>query len=338
LVVLLLAGCASRWTPRTVEPAVALQWPFAPAPAKLTYLRSLGGFGASATVGSALRAVAYGHHGGEAGAFALPVAVATGAEGRIAVADLGRRAVHLYLPAERRYLRLEGSGEHRLQSPVGVVFDRDGGLWVSDSVGRLLAFARDGSPRLTLDRAGGQPLRRPTGLAYDPVRGWVYAVDTVAARVYAFDHAGELRHAFGEPGHGPGQLHFPTHAFWAASRGELLVTDSLNFRIAVFGGDGETRGSFGRHGDGSGDLALPKGVAMDADGVVYVADALFDNVQLFDRQGSFLLTLGQRGGELGELWMPSGLFVDPGGELYVCDTYNRRVQVYRIATGYVPAP
>jgi hypothetical protein len=55
-------------------------------------------------------------------------------------------------------------------------------------------------------------------------------------------------------------------------------------------------GSFGRHGDGSGDLAMPKGVAVDRDGVVYVVDGLFDNVQLFDRSGAFLLTLGAAGG------------------------------------------
>jgi DNA-binding beta-propeller fold protein YncE len=338
LVALLLAGCATRWTPRAVEPAVALQWPYAPAPAKLTHLRSLRGFSASATVGSTLRAVAYGRGEDDAGAFVLPVAVATGSDGRIAVADLGGRCVHLYLPAQRRYLRLEGSGEQRLESPVAVAFDGAGSLWVADSAGRLLAFAADGSPRLVLARAGDAALRRPTGLAYDPARGWLYLVDTLASRVYALDHDGELRLTFGEPGHGAGQLHYPTHAFWSAARGELYVTDALNFRIVVFSGEGEPRGSFGRHGDGSGDFALPKGVAVDADGTVYVADALFDNVQLFDRQGEFLLTLGGRGVALGELWMPSGLFIDPGGELYVCDTYNRRVQVYRIAQAYAPGP
>jgi DNA-binding beta-propeller fold protein YncE len=75
---------------------------------------------------------------------------------------------------------------------------------------------------------------------------------------------------------------------------------------------------------------MPKGVAVDDDGVVYVVDGLFDNVQLFDRAGAFLLTLGARGTGFGEFWLPSGAFIDGEDRLYVCDTYNRRVQVFRI--------
>jgi DNA-binding beta-propeller fold protein YncE len=79
---------------------------------------------------------------------------------------------------------------------------------------------------------------------------------------------------------------------------------------------------------------MPKGIAVDDDGVVYVVDSLFDNVQLFDRKGAFLLTLGRRGTGSGEFWLPSGAFIDENGELYVCDTYNRRVQVFKITERY----
>jgi DNA-binding beta-propeller fold protein YncE len=79
---------------------------------------------------------------------------------------------------------------------------------------------------------------------------------------------------------------------------------------------------------------MPKGLAVDAEGVVYVADSLFDVVQLFDRRGRFLLTLGRRGSDFGEFWMPSGVFIDDDGLLYVCDTYNHRIQVFRIAERY----
>jgi DNA-binding beta-propeller fold protein YncE len=82
---------------------------------------------------------------------------------------------------------------------------------------------------------------------------------------------------------------------------------------------------------------MPKGVAVDRDGVVYVADSLFDNVQLFDRNGGFLLTLGARGTDFGEFWLPAGLFISDRNELYVCDTYNHRVQVFRITVPYAAA-
>jgi DNA-binding beta-propeller fold protein YncE len=72
---------------------------------------------------------------------------------------------------------------------------------------------------------------------------------------------------------------------------------------------------------------MPKGIAVDKDGIVYVVDSLFDNVQLFNRKGDFLLTLGRRGTDAGEFWLPSGAFIGDHDDLYVCDTYNRRAIV-----------
>jgi len=280
--------------------------------------------------------VVYGREQAERNAFVLPVAVATAADGRIAVADMGRQCVHLYLPAERRYLRLVGSDRERLSSPVAVVFDDELRLYLSDSRGKVFAFGSAGELRFTLAAAGAEAFQRPTGLAYSPRTGLLYVVDTLAHRVHAFDTRGRHERSFGERGDGEGQLNFPTHLFWART-GELYVADALNFRVAIFDERGVPRGSFGHHGDGSGDLAMPKGLAVDTDGVVYVADAIFDNLQLFDRQGRFLMTLGQRGVDYGEFWLPSGVFINERGELYVCDTYNRRVQVFRVTERYVPA-
>jgi DNA-binding beta-propeller fold protein YncE len=283
--------------------------------------------------GSVLRSFVYGKEDENRDAFLLPVAVAVGGDGRVAVADMGRKCVHLLVPAEERYLRLVGSERERIGSPVGLIFDEEARLYLSDSAGRVFAFGADGALRFTLRRAGEKPLLRPTGLAYSPAKRLLYVVDTLAHEVHAFGTNGEYAFSFGRRGEEPGAFNFPTHAFRSAA-GEIYVTDALNFRIAIFDESGKPLGSFGRHGDGSGDLAMPKGLAVDRDGVVYVADGLFDNVQLFSRSGDFLLTLGQRGVEFGEFWLPSGVFVSGSGELYVCDTYNGRIQVFRITEGY----
>lgn len=332
----LAAGCVSSWAPRTTEASAVLTWPFPPAAPKLTFVRSLTGFAAARSTGAAVRDFLVGRAQTDPGAFALPVAVAGGPGGRLAVADLGRACVHLWIPAERRYLRLTGSREAPLSSPVAVAFDGDARLWVSDSAGRVLLFDAAGAPVLAVTRAGEAPLQRPAGLAWNPHGRLLYVVDTLAHQVHALRPDGALAFSFGGRGAEPGRFNFPTHAFWSAA-GELWVTDALNFRIAVFDERGTALGAFGHHGDGSGDLALPKGVAVDRDGAVYVADGLFDNVQLFGRRGEFLLTLGRRGTEPGEFWLPSGVFVSESGELYVCDTYNRRVQVFRITQPYAPA-
>ena len=325
-------ACASKWTVRTVSSPAALQWPPLPGRAKVTFVESWTGFSPEKGAGAALKAIAYGSDPGDRNAFVLPVAVAKGSDGRIAVADLGRRCVHLFVPEGKRYLRLTGGAKDVLVSPVAVAFDESLRLYVSDSAGRLYGFGPEGDVLFSVDRAGADPLRRPTGLAYSPRRKLLYVVDTLANRVHAFDTRGTLAFSFGERGEQPGGLNFPTHIFRSAA-GELYVTNTLAFRIEIFDENGHPLASFGRHGDGSGDLAMPKGVAVDGDGVIYVVDGVFDNVQLFTRGGDFLLTLGRRGTGPGEFWLPSGAFIGEDG-LYVCDTYNRRVQVFRITERY----
>lgn len=327
-------GCAAtHWTMRAAQPEIALQWPYQPNPPKITYERSLGGFAQQRGGAATLRAIVYGREKEESNAFVLPVAVAKGRDGRIAVADMGRRCVHLFIPAQQTYLRLDGTKTEKVVAPVGVIFDDDDHLYLSDSSGRVFVFGADGAFVRTITMAGSEPLQRPTGLAWSPLRHWLYVVDTLSHRVHAFTAAGKHVRSFGTRGDGAGQFNYPTHIFWATP-GELYVTNSLDFRIDIVDELGAPLGSFGHHGDGSGDLAMPKGVAVDRDGTVYVADAIFDNVQLFNRTGHFLLTVGGRGTDFGEFWLPAGLFISDDGELYVCDTYNRRIQVFRITVPY----
>jgi DNA-binding beta-propeller fold protein YncE len=326
-------GCGSKFTLRTAQPEIDLQWPYQPSKAKVTYVRALIGLTRHDGARAALRSVVFGGENEDENSFVLPVAVATGGDGRIAVADMGRRCVHLYIPSEERYIRLSGTKDAPIISPVGLVFDDEMRLFLTDSAGRVFGFAPDGAVLFMLDRAGSQRLQRPTGITYSPRRKLLYVVDTLANEVHALRPDGGLEFSFGGRGEGEQRFNFPTHIAWAPS-GELFVTDALNFRITIFDEQGVPAGSFGHHGDGSGDLAMPKGLAVDHDGIVYVVDSLFDNVQLFDRKGQFLLTLGKRGTDFGEFWLPSGIHIGADGQLYVCDTYNRRIQVFRITEGY----
>ncbi len=331
--VVLATGCAPKWSLRTEKSDIALQWPYQPNRAKVTYVMSLKGLELSSGSNSLWHAIVYGKEGNSQNLFNLPVAVATGKDGRIAIADMGCGCVHLYIPAEKRYMRLSKIDTERLSSPVSVIFDDELRLYVSDSqLKNVFVFGKDGTFLSPLQKDGPNALQRPTGLAYNSDRRLLYVADTLGNRVYAFHPDGEIAFSFGGRGEEAGRFNYPTHIFW--SSGVLYVTDTMNFRIELFDVSGHFLGSFGHHGDGSGDLAMPKGVAADRDGVIYVVDSLFDNVQLFDRKGSFLLTLGGRGVDFGEFWLPSGIFLDGSGRLYVCDTYNRRVQIFSITGDY----
>jgi DNA-binding beta-propeller fold protein YncE len=329
-----MAGCATEWTLRAEGTDKALQWPFQPERAKVTYVMSIMGFKTSSDSRSLLDTVVYGGGGNDDDAFRLPVAVSAGRDGRLAVADIGRKCVHLYAPVQRKYVRLYGAGNESFASPVGVAFDDELRLYVSDSLaGKVFVFGSDGAFLFYLRETSAGPLKRPTGIAYDPMDKRVYVADTLGNRINSFNAEGKAVFSFGERGEENGQFNFPTHIFFSRS-GDLYVTDTMNFRIEIFDARGGFLGAFGRHGDGSGNFAMPKGVAADGDGVIYVVDSLFDTIQLFNRKGTFLLSVGKRGGDQGEFWLPSGLFIDGNGMLYVCDTYNGRVQVFKITEGY----
>jgi DNA-binding beta-propeller fold protein YncE len=259
-----------------------------------------------------------------------PVAIAAGPDGRLAIADIGCRCVHLYIPSEQKYVPIYAVKSGEIASPVGVAFDDELKLYVSDSVlGAIFVFDRSGRHLFSIQKAGNASLQRPTALTYSSDKKILYAVDTLSHTICAFNTRGDFLFSFGERGVKNGQFNFPTHIA-VSPAGNLCVVDAMNFRVQVLDLSGKFLSAFGRHGDGSGDFSMPKGIAGDSGGVIYVVDSLFDNIQLFNLKGDFLLTIGGRGTGHGEFWLPSGIFLDRNDTLYVCDTYNRRIQMFQI--------
>jgi DNA-binding beta-propeller fold protein YncE len=247
---------------------------------------------------------------------------------RIAVADPGAAAVHVYDRNGRSALTLEGCGEAAFAEPVAVALLGER-LYVSDSVAaRVDVFDVDGECESSWPLEQGS---RPGGLAADAPRSRVYVADVGLHQVLGFDTDGNRQLRFGRRGAGAGEFNYPT---WVAvdAAGTLYVTDALNFRVQIFDPQGQPLEQFGRQGDSSGDLAGPKGIGVDRSGHIYLVDALFDAVQMFDREGRYLMVFGGRGREPGSFWLPSGLAVD-GDRIYVADAYNQRVQAFRFLGG-----
>lgn len=255
-----------------------------------------------------------------------PAGVAIDADGRIAIADPGRRAVHLYDPARKESRRIQGDGAAALAFPVAVAFVR-GTLLVADAeAGRVRAYDRRGKP--VPPPVALPALRRPVALAVDEERGRLFVTDTVEHVVHVVPLApgGEPR-VLGGRGSGPGRFNFPTHLAVDA-RGRLAVCDAMNFRVQLFDASLAPAGAFGQIGDGLGDLPRPKGIAVDRDGVVFVLDGYFDVIQAFDADGKLLGVFGGSGVKPGKLWLAAGMALDAGGRLYVADTFNARVQLF----------
>ncbi len=253
-----------------------------------------------------------------------PYAVAADAD-RLAVADPGLRAVHLFDRTAETYELIAQAGTEALRSPVGVALAPNR-LYVADSaLGKVFAFGAEGAILHTIAE-----LERPTGLAYDRETGRLYVADALAHSVAAFDATGRKLLSFGGRGPETGLFNYPTHLYLRAGR--LYVNDTMNFRVQVFDRDGRLVSSFGSHGDGSGDFSQPKGLGADGEGHIYVVDSVFDRVQIFDAEGRYLLAFGGPGQRVGTFWLPSGLFI-ADDRIYVADSYNRRVQVFEFLGG-----
>ncbi len=319
-IALFTAACTSQWAMKTESSDTQFLWPVLPEKPRIKYVMSIKGFEEN---NASLKTFLMGR--GSYG-LARPVAAVTGSDGRLAIADSASRCVHLYIPAEKKYIAITMSGPELLQSPVGIVFDEALRLYIADSALKIIAvYDKNGTSMFSFRGIG---FERPTGLAYNKDRKILYVTDAVACKVYAFNQHGEVLFSFGERGEKAGQFNFPTHIFWS-SAGLIYVTDSMNFRVQIFNESGDFRTAFGHHGDGSGDFSMPKGVVVDKLGTIYVVDMLFDNVQLFNERGEFLLTLGRRGYDQGEFWLPGGLSIDDN-KMLISDTYNQRIQVFEL--------
>lgn len=260
-----------------------------------------------------------------------PFGVALDADGRLAVADPGRRAVHLYDPAGGRARRLKGDPSAPLVYPVAVAFLGRTLLVADAEAGAIRAYDEEGRP-VPLPVAL-PALTRPAGLAVDAPRARLFVVDAAGHVVHVLPTGGGgAPRVLGGRGDAPGRFNTPTHVA-VDGQGRVAVCDALNFRVQLYDADLNLTGAFGQNGDGLGDLSRPKGLAIDREGVIFVVEGYFDVVQAFRADGTLLGVLGGSGAAPGRFWLAGGMALDSRGRLYVADTFNARVQVFDLGTG-----
>ena len=259
----------------------------------------------------------------ESDALYRPYAVAVSSDGRIAAADPGRRAVHVFDRRSHEYQRIR-----ELVYPAAVAFIGTTLIVADADARRLHAFDREGKP---VDLPVQPPvLLRPAGLAFDARRGVLYLTDSAAHRIYALPIGGAPRSAGGR-GVAPGEFNFPTHLA-VDEQGLVYVCDAMNFRIQVLDPDLRPVRMWGQGGDALGNLPRPKGLAIDREGHVLVVEGYFDLIQVFTPEGELLGIFGGTGNAPGRLWLPGGAAID-GRHLFVADTFNARVEVFDLERG-----
>ena len=257
-------------------------------------------------------------------------------EGRIHVVDTGRNAVVVFDPnppaggdakdKEGQLLLWELAAPNaRFEMPVAAALVWNGELAVSDSkLGIVSRLNAKGEPVSLFFAAS---LKRPTGLAFSPEKGWLYVADSVSHDIKVFDAGGALVQTIGVAGGGEGEFNAPTHL--AYSDGHLYVSDTLNSRVQIFDANGHYVGKFGERGLYIGNLMRPKGLAIGDAGIAYVVESYYGYLLAFNGERQFLLDINGSGLKDGAFNLPAGVWTDKQGRIFVADMYNGRVVVYK---------
>jgi DNA-binding beta-propeller fold protein YncE len=244
--------------------------------------------------------------------------------GRIYISDVSRSAVYVFNETEGTLDVWDMAGKNiRFMTPVGMTEDSSGDLLVVDAdLGYVVRLNQQGQP---VGKFGKGLFKRPTGIAYDAVKGRIFVADTHENNIKIFDEAGNLLDTLGEFGNQEGQFNSPTYLVYRDE--QLYVTDTLNSRIQIFSASGDYIRSIGKRGLYVGDLPRPKGVAVDQDNNIYVVESYYDYLLVFSDKGEFLLPIGGTGSGVGEFYLPAGVCTDQRNRVYVADAFNGRVVI-----------
>jgi sugar lactone lactonase YvrE len=331
IILLALAGCATKPGIIFAPPATAIQWPGPPDPPRIFYVGQLAtskdlkpGVNGMEAVGQALFGKKESH------SMLTPMAVCTDGADRVFVADSNAQLVHVFDLQTRKYAMWKpGKDLPQFAQPVGITWDPiNHHLLVADSVaGSIFLFDTKGT---FLGELGQGILQRPVGMAVDPSPenpGRIFVADVGAHQILIFGADGRLIKRLGSRGTALGSFNYPTNVALDL-QGHLYVSDSLNFRIQQFDRDLKPLRQFGKKGDMPGCFAQPKGLATDSEGHIYVLDGQFENVQIFAPDGNILMDFGEEGNGPGQFWLPTGICIDGRDRLWIADSYNRRIQVF----------
>lgn len=177
--------------------------------------------------------------GGEWTAAMSGVAVAP--DGNIWTINRGAIPIQVYTPAGAL---VKSWGQGMFKNAHTVRFDRQGGLWVIDTLSQTVRkMTQDGKTLLTigtLDKAGEDAthLNQPNDVAFAP-NGDIFISDGYGNdRVAVFDKNGVFVRAWGKLGTRPGEFSQP-HSIAVDSRARVYVADRNNARVQVFDAQGK---------------------------------------------------------------------------------------------------
>lgn len=233
------------------------------------------------------------------------------------------------LPGSGEGVRLVSShGPHPgyVTSPRAVAVADGGELIVIDRSGRVQVFdvaTGEYRSRWMLQRYDNGT---PTGISIDPEDGTLWVADTHNQRILRFQMDGTLLSQWGEYGHRPGEMVFPTDVCPDPDGETVWVTEyGLRSRVMHFTRDGKFIREWGSEEYEYEDLSRPQSLVVDKDGLLYVVDSGNHRINVYTREGKKVRSIGEPGKGPGQLGWPIDIQIGPDGNLYVVEYTNMRV-------------
>jgi DNA-binding beta-propeller fold protein YncE len=209
-----------------------------------------------------------------------------------------------------------------LFKPYGVTVDKQGRIYVPDTVRKAIFIIDELNEKLTFIGTRNHLLRVPVGVAVDD-RERVFVSDTGHDEVFVFDNTGRFIRRFGK-----GFLENPSGLAIESSDQRIYVVSTKSHRIEVFSLDGEYLFGFGGRGNAPGLMNYPRDIAFSPLGEVHVVDSGNFRIQVFSRTGTYVREFGSLGKNPGQFSRPKGIGIDTEGNLYVTDAAFNNFQVF----------
>ena len=119
---------------------------------------------------------------------------------------------------------------------------------------------------------------------------------------------------------------FKADVFTVTPAGKIIAWLPEAKEIALI--DGTTKKTLIREGKLQGQVRAPRGLFVDAKGMIYVADTGNDRIQIFKPDGAYDNMFGESGSGEGQFRMPSSVAVNAKGNIFVADTKNKQIKAF----------
>ena len=244
----------------------------------------------------------------------------------IYVADTGNNRVAV-LDADGGQ-RFQISAAHRLGTPLDVVVDQEGQIFISQ-LGRKRLQLFDFRGGLLAELYGADNASFMPGRMCLDAEGKLYVVDREKAEILVYGANGDLQLQFGGKGKGEGRFRLIS-GIAVDSVGRIYVADSQQIPIQAFDRDGQFLRSFGSYGFKAEDFSFSGDICIDEKDRVWIVDVFRHDIKVFGVDGSFLFHFGTFGTGLGQFFFPTDVALDGRGRVYVLEKGANRLQVFEI--------